>query len=195
MPQRLRAAWGEQAVDPALTAWLDEGEAPIYFCMTGMPVLDPAACCALIAAVCTRLGARALVTMRGEGVPPGAGHDRRLYLVNSFDYDRVLPRCRAVVHHGGSGNTQDVLRAGLPAVVIGVHSDQFFYGWRISALGIGDDFPYPKLTEDRLFTALTRALAPESLRRASELGDRAATENGVHAAADAIERLVVASSV
>ncbi|WP_019927523.1 glycosyltransferase [Nocardia sp. BMG111209] len=195
MPERLRAAWGEQAIDPALMDWLDAGEPPIYFCMTGMPVLDPAACCALIAAVCRRLGARALVTLRGDELPYGAGYDGNLYLVRSFDYDRVLPRCRAVVHHGGSGNTQDVLRAGLPAVVIGVHSDQFFYGWRISALGIGDDFPYPRLTEDRLHRALIRALSPESVARARELGDRAATENGVGAAADAIERLVVAAAV
>ncbi|MER7451386.1 glycosyltransferase [Nocardia beijingensis] len=194
LPARLRDAWGEAVVDPALTEWLDEGEPPIYFCMTGMPILDPVGCCDLVAAVCRRLGARALVTVRGEGYPRGAGYDRKLFVLDSFDYDRILPRCRAVVHHGGSGNTHDVLRAGLPAVVIGVHSDQFFYGWRISALGIGADFPYPSLTEDRLHDALIRTLTPEARDRAEELGRRVSAENGVRATADAVERLAVSAS-
>ncbi|MEV0762659.1 glycosyltransferase [Nocardia sp. NPDC050435] len=194
LPAHLRGAWGESEVDPALDAWLDEGEAPIYFCLTGMPILDPAGSCDLIAAVCRRLGARALVTVKGEGYPRGLGYDRKLFVLDSFDYDRVLPRCSAVVHHGGSGNSHDVLRAGLPAVVIGVHSDQFFYGWRMSELGIGADFPYPKLTADRLHDALVRTLTPESRSRAAELGALVAAENGIRATADAVEKLAVAAS-
>jgi sterol 3beta-glucosyltransferase len=194
LPPQLRGAWGESVVDPALTAWLDEGEPPIYFCLTGMPVLDPTASCDLIAAVCRRLGARALVTVKGEGYPRGIGYDRNLFVLDSFDYDRVLSRCRAVVHHGGSGNSHDVLRAGLPAVVIGVHSDQFFYGWRMSALGIGADFPYPSLTEDRLHDALVRTLTPQSRTKAAALGRKVAAENGIQAAADAVEKLAVTTS-
>ncbi len=194
LPQRLRDAWGEAVVSPELSDWLDEGEPPIYFCLTGMPILDPVGCCDLIAKVCGRLGARALVTVKGEGYPRGIGYDRNLFVLDSFDYDRVLPRCRAVVHHGGSGNTHDVLRAGLPAVVIGVHSDQFFYGWRISALGIGADFPYPSLTEDRLYEALVRTLTPQARDRAAELGRRVSQENGVAAAADAVEKLAANAS-
>ncbi|MGS2810682.1 glycosyltransferase [Nocardia sp. MW-W600-9] len=194
LPPRLRGAWGEADLDPVLTAWLDEGEPPVYFCLTGMPILDPGGSCDLIAEVCRRLGVRALVTVKGEGYPRGIGYDRNLFVLDSFDYDRVLPRCRAVVHHGGSGNTHDVLRAGLPAVVIGVHSDQFYYGWRITELGIGADFPYPALTADRLHDALVRTLTPEAGRRAAELGRAVSAENGVGAAADAVERLAVAAT-
>ncbi|MDO3647872.1 glycosyltransferase [Nocardia mangyaensis] len=194
LPPRLRGAWGEAEVDPTLNEWLDEGEPPVYFCLTGMPILDPVGACDLIAAVCRRLGARALVAVKGEGYPRGIGYDGGLFVLDSFDYDRVLPRCRAVVHHGGSGNTHDVLRAGLPAVVIGVHSDQFFYGWRIAELGIGADFPYPALTEDRLHDALVRTLTPEARDRAAELGRAVSAENGVRAAADAVERLAATAS-
>ncbi|HLS75781.1 MAG TPA: glycosyltransferase [Nocardia sp.] len=189
MPARLRAAWGEAAVDPALEGWLDAGEPPVYFCLTGMPVLDPARGLGLVETVCRELGTRALVTVRGEGYPRGATHGGRLFVTDSFDYDRVLPRCTAVVHHGGSGNTHDVLRAGLPAVVVGVHSDQFYYGWRMTELGIGAGFPYPSLTADRLRAALAAALTPESRHRAAELGRLVAAENGVIATADEVERL------
>ncbi|MRH87745.1 glycosyltransferase [Nocardia sp. SYP-A9097] len=194
LPRRLRDAWGEAVLSPELGDWLDEGEPPIYFCLTGMPILDPVGSCDLIAKVCRRLGTRALVTVKGEGFPRGIGYDRNLFVLDSFDYDRVLPRCRAVVHHGGSGNTHDVLRAGLPAVVIAVHSDQFFYGWRISALGIGADFPYPSLTEDRLHDALVCTLTPEARDRAAELGRRVSAENGVSATADAVEKFAANAS-
>ncbi|WP_405493158.1 glycosyltransferase [Nocardia sp. NBC_00511] len=192
MPEAQRGAWGEAEVDPALDDWLDAGEAPVYFCLTGMPILDPVGSLDLIDGVCRRLGVRALVTVKGEGYPLGTGHDGRMHVLTSFDYDRVLSRCRAVVHHGGSGNTHDVLRAGLPAVVIGVHSDQFFYGWRISALGIGADFPYPSLTADRLHDGLVKALSPDAARRAADLGRIVSAENGVKAAVDAVELLAAA---
>jgi sterol 3beta-glucosyltransferase len=189
LPSLLRDAWGEAVVD----AWLDEGEPPIYFCMTGMPVLDPVECREMIATVCARLGARALVTVKGEGFPKGFSADRTLLIIDSFDYDRVLPRCAAVVHHGGSGNTHDVVRAGIPAVVIPVHSDQFFYGWRIAALGIGATFPYRTITPDRLHQALARSLTPHVRQRAAEIGRTVAQENGVLAAVDAAEKLATAT--
>ncbi|WP_280241397.1 glycosyltransferase [Nocardia abscessus] len=194
LPQRLRDAWGEAVIDPELDAWLDEGEPPIYFCMTGMPVVDPVECHRMIATVCARLGARALVTVKGEDFPKGFSADRAVLVIDSFDYDRVLPRCRAVVHHGGSGNTHDVVRAGIPAVVIPVHSDQFFYGWRIAALGIGATFPYRRITPDRLYQALARALTPQARQRAEEIGRTAAAENGVLAAVDAVEKLGTATT-
>jgi sterol 3beta-glucosyltransferase len=193
LPSLLRDAWGEAVVDPELDAWLDEGEPPIYFCMTGMPVLDPVECREMIATVCARLGARALVTVKGEGFPKGFSADRTLLIIDSFDYDRVLPRCAAVVHHGGSGNTHDVVRAGIPAVVIPVHSDQFFYGWRIAALGIGATVPYRTITPDRLHQALAQALTPHVRQRAAEIGRTVAQENGVIAAVDAAEKLAAAT--
>lgn len=193
LPPRLRDAWGEAVVDPRLDAWLDEGPPPIYFCMTGMPVLDPVECRAMIATVCARLGTRALLTVKGEGFPKGFSADRTLLVIHSFDYDRVLPRCSAVVHHGGSGNTHDVVRAGIPAVVIPVHSDQFFYGWRIAALGIGATFPYREITTERLYQALAQALAPRARQRAAEIGRTVAQENGVLAAVDAVEELAAAA--
>ncbi|MBF6206643.1 MULTISPECIES: glycosyltransferase [Nocardia] len=193
LPPRLRDAWGEAVVDPRLDAWLDEGPPPIYFCMTGMPVLDPVECRAMIATVCARLGTRALLTVKGEGFPKGFSADRTLLVIDSFDYDRVLPRCSAVVHHGGSGNTHDVVRAGIPAVVIPVHSDQFFYGWRIAALGIGATFPYREITTERLYQALAQALAPRARQRAAEIGRTVAQENGVLAAVDAVEELAAAA--
>ncbi|WP_342217141.1 nucleotide disphospho-sugar-binding domain-containing protein, partial [Nocardia abscessus] len=95
---------------------------------------------------------------------------------------------------GGSGNTHDVVRAGIPAVVIPVHSDQFFYGWRIAALGIGATFPYRRITPDRLYQALARALTPQARQRAEEIGRTAAAENGVLAAVDAVEKLATATT-
>ncbi|CAM9857026.1 unnamed protein product, partial [Choristocarpus tenellus] len=54
-----------------------------------------------------------------------------------LDHGLVLPRCLASVHHGGSGTTAAVLRAGIPHVVCPQHLDQFFWSERMSHLGLG----------------------------------------------------------
>jgi len=52
-------------------------------------------------------------------------------------YDAVLPRCVAVVHHGGAGITYSTIRAGLPAVVCPHDYDQFDFAARVQAAGAG----------------------------------------------------------
>ncbi len=111
-----------------------------------------------------------------------------------YQTDRGRPRGGAVVPPGGCGNTHDVVRAGIPAVVIPVHSDQFFYGWRIAGLGIGATFPYRRITPDRLYQALARALTPQARQRAEEIGRTVGGENVVLAVVDAVEKIATATT-
>ncbi len=52
-------------------------------------------------------------------------------------YDALLPRCAAVVHHGGAGITYSAIRAGVPAVVCPQDYDQFDFAARIVAARAG----------------------------------------------------------
>ena len=60
----------------------------------------------------------------------------------------LFPRLSAVVHHGGAGTTAAGLRAGLPAIITPLAVDQFFWGERLTALGVAPP-PIPQ----RLLTA------------------------------------------
>ena len=49
----------------------------------------------------------------------------------------ILPRCAALVHHGGIGTTAEALRAGVPQVIVPLAYDQFDNAARVTALQAG----------------------------------------------------------
>lgn len=79
-------------------------------------------------------------------------------------YDEVVPRCAAVVHHGGAGITYSAVRAGVPALVCPQDYDQFDFAARVVAAGAG-----------RRVRRLDGARTAEALRRVLAL-DRAALD-------------------
>ncbi|MFG2005195.1 glycosyltransferase [Spirillospora sp. NPDC048911] len=190
LSDELRDRLGERAVVPELDRWLDAGPAPVYFGFGSMPVLNPERTLRDLVDVTARRGIRGLVGAGGselgryaDGLP---GH---LFLARSeFDHDRVLPRCRAAVHHGGAGTTAAALRAGLPAVVASVFADQPFWGWRTEQLGVGAAMPFRRLTPARLGRALDRVLDPAYRTRAQAIGAGLCREDPVGRAGDVIEQ-------
>jgi UDP:flavonoid glycosyltransferase YjiC (YdhE family) len=83
----------------------------------------------------------------------------------------------------------DMLRAGVPSVVIPVLPDQAFWAWRMAALGAGPDpIPPRRLTTERLASAVQRATTDvEMRRRCKELGEKISAEDGVGQAVEAFE--------
>ena len=85
---------------------------------------------------CERLNHRGLLLSRHrehvpQNLPPSVQH---------FDYapfSRVLPRCAALVHHGGVGSTAQALAAGIPQLVMPMAHDQYDNGARVARLGVG----------------------------------------------------------
>jgi len=76
----------------------------------------------------------------------------------------------------------------LPSLVLNVFADQGFWGWRLRQLGVGDCFPFRKLSAKRLAVALRGILTEPVRRRARELGMQLHQERGEQVAADLIER-------
>ena len=61
--------------------------------------------------------------------------------VRHFDYapfSRILPRCAALVHHGGIGTTSQALASGIPQLIMPMAHDQFDNADRVARLGAGD---------------------------------------------------------
>ena len=60
--------------------------------------------------------------------------------IKAFSYlpfSRVLPRCAAIVYHGGIGTLAQAVRAGVPHLVVANAHDQPDNGRRIELLGLG----------------------------------------------------------
>ncbi|QHF21668.1 glycosyltransferase [Rathayibacter sp. VKM Ac-2762] len=187
------ALWGDAGADDSLDAWLDAGDPPVFFGFGSMPVGEPGPVLALLDQVCRDLRVRGLVGAGWSDFADRAPSTRdRLRVVGALDHRAVLPRCVAAVHHGGAGTTAESLIAGLPTVIAAVFSDQPFWGRRVTELGVGSTFAFVDLSADRLVAALRPLLREEAGRRARTVGAALAREDGVRAAADAVERSVSA---
>jgi UDP:flavonoid glycosyltransferase YjiC (YdhE family) len=112
-----------------------------------------------------------------------------IYPAGELPYLWLMPRCAAVVHHGGYGTTAAGLWAGIPALVLPHIADQFYWGQRVYELGVG---PKPirrgNLEPKGLAVALGELTRDEKLREtATRLGEQIRAELGVENAVGLIE--------
>ena len=85
----------------------------------------------------------------------------------------LLPRCSAVVHHGGSGTMFGSLAHGVPQVVIPQGADNFINGGLLAAAGAGKVLEPGEVTPERVRDALRSVLEEGSYADAAR---RLATE-------------------
>jgi UDP:flavonoid glycosyltransferase YjiC (YdhE family) len=175
---------------PALASFLEDGPAPVYVGGFGsMTNDDPRELARTVVRALTAAGQRAVVLTGWGGLDP-AELPREVCAVDWVPFDWLFPRMAAVVHHGGAGTTAASLRAGVPTLVVPFFLDQFFWGRRVSELGVG---PRPirrqRLQVDTLAAAIRVATGDAAMRsRAAALGARIRAEDGVARAVSAFER-------
>jgi UDP:flavonoid glycosyltransferase YjiC (YdhE family) len=117
-------------------------------------------------------------------VPANAG------LVDWVSYARTMPLCDAVVCHAGHGTVARSLACGVPVVACGHAGDQAENAARVRWAGTGVSLPRRFQTATGVRLAVHRLLAqPSYRRRAEELRDWAAANDGAGRAADAVEEL------
>jgi UDP:flavonoid glycosyltransferase YjiC (YdhE family) len=102
----------------------------------------------------------------------------------------ILPYCRAVVSHGGSGSVIGALAHGLPSVLIPMGADQPLNATRCAALGVARVLDAIRATPDTVREAVAAVLADPTYRRAAErLRDEIAAQPGPAQAVTLLERL------
>ena len=57
--------------------------------------------------------------------------------VNYLPFEQLLPYAGCMIHHGGIGTCAQVLRAGIPQIIVPVGFDQFQTADRVEQLGVG----------------------------------------------------------
>jgi sterol 3beta-glucosyltransferase len=111
-------------------------------------------------------------------------------LTGVIDHDWLFPRCRAVIHHGGTGTTAAGLMAGCPTWIFSVFGAQPFWGHRVTRLGVGGCSRFTDLDLSHLIMALRELTRDDVLRRAAALGEKVRAEGGVADAVPVIEKIV-----
>ncbi len=176
-----------------LEAFLAAGPKPVCIGFGSMTQTDPEKVARLVVDAVARSGQRAIL-LSGWGNLTANQRPDTIFQLDNVPHSWLYPRMRAIVHHGGAGTTAAAFRAGVPAIVVPFHGDQFYWAKLVEDLGVGPKgIPRTKLTVERLAKALDRAANDSAMaQRAAALGVRIRSEHGVARAIEAIERLVKA---
>ncbi|ORW91895.1 glycosyl transferase [Mycobacterium sp. IEC1808] len=173
--------------DDEVASWITAGTPPIYFGFGSMPVGSLADLVTMIGGACAELGERALICSRAQdGGVPAFDHVK---VVPAVNHAAIFPTCRAVVHHGGSGTTAAGLRAGVPALILWITSDQPIWAAQIKQLKVGSGRRFSSTTRKTLVADLRSVLAPAYVSRARDVASRMTKPaESVASAADLLEK-------
>jgi rhamnosyltransferase subunit B len=149
----------EHTLSPGLREFLDRGSPPILF--TPGSANRAASQFFLSALDATRrLGRRALfLTRYPEQLPTTLGSDG--WHEPYVPFSRVLPRCAAIVHHGGIGTCAQGLAAGVPQLTMPLGFDQPDNTTRLWRLGVAR-WVRPKVFRGERVAAELAALLDDS---------------------------------
>ena len=173
-----------------LEAFLGEDPPALSLSFGTAALRDPETMLPLVLRAVALSGTRAVVAA------PLAWHaalarSARVFPIEGAPHAWLFARVAGAVHHGGAGTTGYSLRAGLPTAVIPHATDQFYWGDRISALGVGPPLlARHTLTAEALGAALGQLASDAAMRaRARAVGEAIRAKDGVARAVEAFAHL------
>lgn len=174
-----------------LLRFLADGSPPVFIGFGSMPVRDPQRVTQTVLEAVQKSGQRAILHSGWAGIGQ-AELPAAVYQLDYAPYGWLFPQMATVVHHGGSGTTGFGFWAGVPTVLVPFLFDQFYWGRRIEALGVGPaPVPYKKLTAERLAAAIETAVTNPLIRqRAADLGCLIRQEEGVANAVTIVKQIL-----
>lgn len=176
-------------IPPAeLVHFVETGAPPVYIGFGSPGTRHPLRMLDTICQALDMAGLRAVLALLPDMLA-GRTLSDTLFPAVDIPHAWLFPRLSAVVHHGGAGTTAAGLRAGLPAIITPLAVDQFFWGERLSALGVAPlPLPQRRLTAEKLGAALQQVISDAAMQaRARALGGTIRLEDGVGVAVEIIQ--------
>ena len=178
------------SLPPALEAFLEAGEPPVYISFGSMPNDDPAMRTEILVEACRTVSCRAVIGSGWGGLGGGATPPH-VMTVGPVNHALLFDRVAAVVHHGGAGTTAAAARAGVPQIVVPHYFDQFYWADRVHALGLGPAPLGRAFQTGALVTALRAALEDQVVKeRAQRMSRRLRAYSGADRAVALLEKVV-----
>lgn len=174
----------------ALNEFLDAGDAPIVFTLGSAAVMDARDFFEESAKAAQMLGRRA-VLLYGEYNDPPKGLSENIAGFAYAPYSLAFPRAGAVVHQGGVGTTAQVLRAGVPHLIMPYGHDQPDNAARCRRAGVAEVIGRDEYTAAGAVDVLKKLLSEPLYRaKAAEAKRIIDAEGGIKIACDAIEDIL-----
>ncbi len=173
-----------------LDKFLDAGEPPIVFTLGSAAVMDARDFYEQSISAAKILNKRA-VMLYGIFNDAPKGLDEARVGFDYAPYSQIFPRACAVVHQGGIGTTSQVLRAGVPMLIMPYSHDQPDNAARCRRLGVSETIDRDEYQAENVARKLRKLLSDASYKKnAIEAKSIVDSENGTQTACDAIEELL-----
>ena len=173
-----------------LAEFLDKGENPIVFTLGSAAVMDPRNFFEESIKAASELGRRAVILYGTFNKPPFGLTDR----IVGFDYapySSLFPRALCVVHQAGAGTTGQVMRAGIPHLIVPYGHDQPDNAARCRRAGVAEIIQRDEYNSKTAALALQNIVSDSTYRKnAITLKDIVDSEHGAETACDAVEAVL-----
>jgi hypothetical protein len=176
--------------DETLPDWLGDREgSPVVYVTFGTVFNTDLALFETVIDAMRELDVRVVVTVGPQGEPEVFGHvPDNIHVARYVPQTQLLPRCRAVVSHAGSGTFLAALALGLPQLCLPLAADQFLNAANGASAGAAIDLDSDDRGTDRIRAAVQRLLTdPDLAAGAAKVRDDIAAMPGPAQVADAIE--------
>jgi rhamnosyltransferase subunit B len=143
----------QEDLSPALRIFLAQGTPPVVVTLgTGMAHASEQF--SVLQKALRQTDLRAIFLSKQPSQLPDQPKDSTQFFYCDYaPFSKLLPRCAAIVHHGGIGTSAQALAAGIPQLVQSQGHDQFENARCLAALGVGQ-----RLTRDAQPIEILRAL-------------------------------------
>ncbi len=191
-----------------LTEFLKNGEPPIVFTLGSAAVMDAGNFFEESAKAARILNRRAVLLYGVFNEPPKIVESRERKVkseegkqpgIIAFDYapySQIFPRAACVVHQGGVGTTAQVLRAGVPHLIMPYSHDQPDNAARCERLGVARAISRDSYQAETAAKRLRELLSNLSYKsNAVEASKIVKAEHGTKMACDAIEDILKKKNV
>jgi len=173
-----------------LQTFLDAGESPVVFTLGSAAVMDARDFFEESAKAAKILNRRA-VLLYGVFNEPPQNLDKNIGAFDYAPYSLVFPRAACVVHQGGVGTTAQVLRAGVPHLIMPYSHDQPDNAARCERLGVSKTISREKYSAETAAKNLREILKNENYKtNAAAASEIIKSEHGTRMACDAIEAVL-----
>jgi UDP:flavonoid glycosyltransferase YjiC (YdhE family) len=125
-----------------------------------------------------------------EEEPLGKPLPRLVRHIRYAPFGKLLPRCAAIVHHGGIGTAARALKAGIPQILMPMAYDQRYNANRLVRLGVARAIERTDLTPQNLTAQLREILAStRASERCRHYAKKLETNTALEKTCDYIEAL------
>jgi sterol 3beta-glucosyltransferase len=184
----------QEELSSDLTHFLETGQPPLLITFGSMPFKSKFNLTSTFNVLVTQLNTR-LIVVKGWGLTDTSAleHHPNIKVITGAPYEKLFPKVKAIVHHGGIGTTAECLRAGKPFFICPIlHpiGDQMFWGKVGHQKGIAvKPIPLAKMTQHDFIKSIDSLLKDNNLyENALKLKTLIDKENGLEGAIDMIEK-------